>query len=380
MNECVQCRGCEGRVPLVGAVRSSDGRPRAPRFTHAVSRRRAPARRSSGSRTDAVTVHALLLAVTWVAWLLQRLHLLPRRLGLPRLSARSLATALDAPRGGDPTVWCFTGCVMDAWLRDTHRSTVEVMRACGAEVSRPGRGWRLLRCAARARGPNRGSRAAGQRRVIASMPGAAPVLVNSAGCGAVMKDYGRMLGTPEAEAFSARVRDFSEWVVEQGLPALRPTSATLVVQDPCHLRHVQRAQGAVRTVLAPAYVLAETDDDGLCCGAGGTYAVLQPELATNVRDRKAAALRRAGAKRIRSSSRPTPDACCTCARPVSTFATPPTCSPPYSVRRSRNAPGGVSRPLRGESDGRNESRWRMIGTSASPSGSPRSRRSCAIRV
>ncbi len=127
------------------------------------------------------------------------------------------------------------------------------------------------------------------------MPGTAPIVVNSAGCGAAMKDYGRLLGTAEAEAFSARVRDFSEWVVEQGVPALEPTTTTLVVQDPCHLRHVQRAHTAVRTVLAPAYTLAETDDDGLCCGAGGAYAVLQPDLATAIRTRKADALRRAGA-------------------------------------------------------------------------------------
>src|SRR5207249_2268360 len=116
------------------------------------------------------------------------------------------------------------------------------------------------------------------RRAIASMPGTAPIVANSAGCGAAMKDYGRLLGTDEAAAFSARVRDFSEWVVEQGLLPLRATSATVVIQDPCHLRHVQRAHGAVRTALAPAYTLVETDDDGLCCGAGGAYAVLQPEL------------------------------------------------------------------------------------------------------
>ena len=108
-----------------------------------------------------------------------------------------------------------------------------------------------------------------------------------------MKDYGRLLGTPEAAAFSARVRDFSEWVTQQRPLPLRETGNTLVVQDPCHLRHVQRAHGAVRTVLAPAYSLVETADDGLCCGAGGAYAFLQPELATSIRDRKAGAIRAA---------------------------------------------------------------------------------------
>jgi glycolate oxidase iron-sulfur subunit len=219
------------------------------------------------------------------------------------LSARSLATPVDAPRGGNPSAWCFTGCVMDAWQRDTHRSTVRVMRAMGADVARPGSGGAC--CGALHVHAGRTSEAERlARRVIASMPGAAPIVVNSAGCGAVMKDYGRLLGTAEAAAFSGRVRDFSEWVVEEGVPRVRSTATTVVVQDPCHLRHVQRAHAAVRTVLAPAYSLVETDDDGLCCGAGGAYAVLQPELANEIRERKADALRRAATGAIVASANP----------------------------------------------------------------------------
>ena len=124
------------------------------------------------------------------------------------------------------------------------------------------------------------------------MPGDAPVVVDSAGCGAAMKDYGHLLGTPGAEAFAARVRDFSEWVAARGPLRLHDTGRSVVVQDPCHLRHVQRAHGAVRTVLGPAYRLRETADDGLCCGAGGAYAVLQPELSATLRARKVEALSR----------------------------------------------------------------------------------------
>jgi glycolate oxidase iron-sulfur subunit len=67
---------------------------------------------------------------------------------------------------------------------------------------------------------------------------------------------------------------------------------------------VQRAHGAVRVALERAYTLVETDDDGLCCGAGGAYAVLQPDLATGIRDRKADALRRAGPGAIVVSANP----------------------------------------------------------------------------
>ena len=80
----------------------------------------------------------------------------------------------------------------------------------------------------------------------------------------------------------------------------------MVVQDPCHLRHVQQADAAVRTVLKGAYELLETDDDGLCCGAGGLYSVTEPELAASIRARKVAAIRDAagGAPVLVASANP----------------------------------------------------------------------------
>ena len=65
---------------------------------------------------------------------------------------------------------------------------------------------------------------------------------------------------------------------------------SVVVQDACHLRHVQKAHLAVRAVLQDAYEVIETADDGLCCGAGGAYSVLQPSLSAAVRTRKVAAI------------------------------------------------------------------------------------------
>ncbi|GIU89282.1 MAG: hypothetical protein KatS3mg010_0381 [Acidimicrobiia bacterium] len=246
--------------------------------------------------------HALLLAVTWLLLVAQRLRLVPPRLGLPRLT-RAALRPLDVPAGGEPDAWLFTGCVMDAWLRDTHRAAARVMRATGAAIARPERGGDC--CGALHVHAGRTAQARRlARRVIGSMPGDAPVVVDSAGCGAVMKDYGRLLGTTEAAAFSARVRDFSEWVADRGPLAATPTGRRLVVQDPCHLRHVQRAHAAVRTVLRDVYELVETDDEGMCCGAGGAYAALQPELAAAVRDRKVGALRRAAPGAVVVSANP----------------------------------------------------------------------------
>jgi glycolate oxidase iron-sulfur subunit len=95
------------------------------------------------------------------------------------------------------------------------------------------------------------------------------------------------------------VRDVHEWLAERldDLPApgggdRRP----VIVQDPCHLRHVQRAHLPVRTVLGHVADLVELDDDGLCCGAGGAYAALQPGLAAEIRTRKLDGIEAAAAR------------------------------------------------------------------------------------
>jgi glycolate oxidase iron-sulfur subunit len=237
--------------------------------------------------------HWLLVMLSWLLAVAQSLRLAPKRFPLPRISFRALARPLRAPASSaSADAYLFPGCVMDAWQRDTHRSALRVMEAAGARPALPVRGADC--CGAlhvHAGREDEARRLA--RRVIASMPGDAKVVVDSAGCGAAMKDYGRLLGTDEARVFAARVRDFSEWLAGRQQLPVRSTGRRVVVQDPCHLRHVQHAAGAVRAVLQPAYTPADTDDDGLCCGAGGAYNALQPELATEIRDRKVEAIRRA---------------------------------------------------------------------------------------
>jgi glycolate dehydrogenase iron-sulfur subunit len=295
MEECVQCRGCEAACPssvpfghlMEGARAALDDRRRASR----------PLRRRVAEWFGYRLVlprHWLLVALSWVLALAQRLRLVPARLPVPRISPRSLMRPLRAPAtAGTADVFLFPGCVMDTWQRDTHRAALRIMDAAGARTALPGPGADCCGALhAHAGRVDEARRLA--RRVIASTPGNAPVVVDSAGCGAAMKDYGHLLGTPEASAFAARVRDFSEWLAATGPLPVRATGRTVVVQDPCHLRHVQKAAGAVRAVLRQAYATVDTDDDGLCCGAGGAYNALQPELATSIRDRKVTSIRAAG--------------------------------------------------------------------------------------
>jgi glycolate oxidase iron-sulfur subunit len=202
-------------------------------------------------------------------------------------------------------VWLFTGCVMDAWQRDVHAAVKRVVEASGAGVALPGP--EAACCGALHSHAGLGDQARDlARRTMEAFPGDAPILVDSAGCGAQMKDYGHLLGTPEAEAFAARVRDVHEWLAERldRLPEPRAGHArrTVAVQDPCHLRHVQRAHLPVRAVLGRYADLVELDDEGLCCGAGGAYSVFQRELSLDIRARKVAAIERSGAPLVASAN------------------------------------------------------------------------------
>jgi glycolate oxidase iron-sulfur subunit len=224
----------------------------------------------------------------------QRFRLVPRRFGNPRLTVRGLTRRLPALPAGAGDVYLFPGCVMDAWQRDVHVAAVTVMVAVGARPMLPTPGADC--CGALHVHAGRETEARRlARRVMAAFPGDAPIVVDSAGCGAAMKDYGRLLATPAAIAFAARVQDFAEWLVTKPAPPTRPTGRVVVVQDPCHLRHVQRAHQHVRTVLATAYELRDTADEGLCCGAGGAYSALEPALASSIRERKVSAIRAAAA-------------------------------------------------------------------------------------
>src|SRR5919106_1226638 len=317
METCAQCRGCETACPsgvpfahLIEATNRVLAEP--PRKLPALTgtgegQRGQKALERLGLR--ALGHHRLLLAGSWLLGLAQRLHLLParlsRRLGLPdRLPLRQ-----PPPRASGSDVWLFTGCVMDAWMRDVHTDVQRVIEATGAGVALPGADAAC--CGALALHAGLGSEArARAERMMRAFPGDAPILVDSAGCGAALKDYGHLVGTAAAEAFGARVRDVHEWLAER-MDRLPPRPGgddaargrpTVAVQDPCHLRHVQRAHQAVRTVLEPYAEVVELDDEGLCCGAGGAYSLTQPELAGAIRERKVAAIERSGAPLVASAN------------------------------------------------------------------------------
>lgn len=287
LNTCVQCRGCEPACPsgvpygrLIEAAKNE----------MAMQHRSAPWWQRIGLRL--LRHHRLLLIGTPVLAVAQRLHLIPKRAGLSPLPLR-LGTPVIAT-SPTPDVWLFTGCVMDAWQRSTHRSTAALIEAAGFNFGIPTKAGSCCGALHSHAGLSTVAQALAIS-VMTSMPGTNPIVVDSAGCGAALKDYGHLLGTPEAQTFSQRVLDIHEWL-EPHMATIMQSRQTefidssikpsVIVQDPCHLRHVQKTHTAVRSILSPVANLIELDDDGLCCGAGGAYSIVEPELAGQIRDRK----------------------------------------------------------------------------------------------
>jgi len=134
----------------------------------------------------------------------------------------------------------------------------------------------------------------------AALDGGAEAIVSSASaCGLMLKDYGRLLANDPAYAAGAKrvseaTRDISEIVTPSGLAraGLKPGGGPCVAwQAPCTLQHGQRLAGRAEALLqAAGFELVPTPESTLCCGSAGTYSILQPELAQELRRRKIAAL------------------------------------------------------------------------------------------
>ncbi len=119
-------------------------------------------------------------------------------------------------------------------------------------------------------------------------------VINAAGCGSALKEYGHLLRddpawSARATAFCARVRDINEYLHEVGLgPGLGALATIVTYQDPCHLAHAQRITAAPRALLAqiPGIELREMAESSLCCGSAGIYNVTQPAMAERLGRRK----------------------------------------------------------------------------------------------
>jgi glycolate oxidase iron-sulfur subunit len=203
-----------------------------------------------------------------------------------------------------------TGCIQRAFFPQVNAATARVLAAEGCEVVAPPR---QHCCGALSMHSGREAEAQAFARAMIDAfeaTGVDNVVANVAGCGSSMKEYGHLLRddpayAERAVAFSARVRDLSELLVELGPVAERqPLEMSVAYHDACHLAHAQGVRSQPRQALGgvPGLQLREIAEAEICCGSAGIYNLLQPEPAMELGDRKAANVLATGADLLVTSN------------------------------------------------------------------------------
>ena len=225
---------------------------------------------------------------------------MPRRFFRPH---DGIAPALGAKRA---TVALLDGCVMPILFGDVHEATVRVLRRSGCDVIFP-KGQSCCGALNVHNGETAAAKQMARRNIDAfEALSADAIIVNAAGCGAALKQYGHLLrDDPDycerAERFSAKVKDAAEFVAELGLLGeLRPINLTVTYQDPCHLAHGQKVRAQPRRLLQaiPGLTLVEMEGADRCCGSAGIYNLTHPEMSQLLLHEKMQAISATGAEAV----------------------------------------------------------------------------------
>lgn len=203
-----------------------------------------------------------------------------------------------APRQSAEAAGCalFTGCIMDGLFSHVHRATERTLAAngyrlipvveqgcCGAlhaHVGQHDEARELARANVRA---------------FAQHPDAM-IVVNAAGCGAMLREYGRLLAddplAEQAAAFARRVVDVTEPLAAAGPRRGALLDLAVAYDPPCHLLHVQRVEEAPLKVLdaIPGVKRVRHAEAAVCCGSAGSYSLTEPGMSRAVLARKLEAL------------------------------------------------------------------------------------------
>lgn len=211
---------------------------------------------------------------------------LPKRKALP-------TNMVFGDLNGEP-VSLLTGCVMDIFYNPVHWDTVEVLVANGYRVTVPDQQC----CGALAHHAGETDITRELARLnIDDILKTNPkwIVVNSAGCGSTLKEYGHLLaGDPlyetRAAEFSAKMVDVMELLAKKPLAPFRNYAMheTITYHAACHLYHVQKVKTEPIELLAqiPGIELVPLENAEACCGSAGIYNVEHPELSTEILDSK----------------------------------------------------------------------------------------------
>jgi len=208
------------------------------------------------------------------------------------------------------TVGMLTGCVQQIFFPHVNAATARVLAAEGCRVvippGQPCCGALMLHS-----GLDAQARTLARQMIAAfEAAGVDTVVINSAGCGSTMMEYGYLLRddpawAARAAAFSAKCKDVSEILCELPPRAPRnPLNLRVAYHDACHLQHAQAVRDQPRRLLAaiPGLEVAEIPESSLCCGSAGVYNLLEPETAAQLGARKVENLLTTRARAVVSSN------------------------------------------------------------------------------
>ena len=273
-------------------------------------------------RLRVLALLSLLYSKTGLQWLVRGsglLRLLPPRLAqldslMPALTPGDLTSRLPerVRAKGQPRarVVLLSGCVQGVFFPEVNQATLRVLSAEGCDVLVP---KEQGCCGALSIHAGRREEAldfARQTMDTLEKESADAILVNAAGCGSNMKDYGRLFASdPEwagrARAFSAKVRDVNEFLSALYPAAQRhPINARVAYHDACHLAHAQGVRAQPRQLLRgiPGLELVEVPDGEQCCGSAGIYNLIEPESADEIGARKVENVLKTGADLLASAN------------------------------------------------------------------------------
>jgi glycolate oxidase iron-sulfur subunit len=319
ISKCLDCRACETACPsgveygkLVEGARSQIvvARPRSPierLIRTAAFEWLLPHRRALGTfatlsiAAKRLGIGSLMRATRFgvARRMADLLDLLPDR----ATATARIAASADKPRA---RVAMLEGCVMGSVFGDTNAATARVLARNGVEVVATV-GQTCCGALHAHAGERELARDLARRNIAAFERVAADaVIVNAAGCGAAMKEYGWLLKddplwSARASVFAAKVKGATEFLGDIGMTEPPGTlSGRVTWDDPCHLLHGQKIREQPRALLAaiPGLEVVALDEADWCCGSAGTYNVTQPDLARSILERKVANIVRSGADTV----------------------------------------------------------------------------------
>ncbi len=186
----------------------------------------------------------------------------------------------------------FRGCVMEGLFSHVHDATIRTLQVNGYAVREVPAQVCCGALHAHA-GLRDEARRLARTNVAAFGDDDTPIVVNSAGCGAMLKEYGHLVdASGDGERFVARVRDVSELLAERGPRPGAPLDVTVAYDPPCHLLHAQRIAEPPQRMLAaiPVLRVVSPPDAAQCCGSAGLFTLLEPAMSRAVLAPKLASL------------------------------------------------------------------------------------------